>query len=280
MYNTIVGDLHLGRKHKVTYGDSAIWSDRSLQILSSIDTHTLVLAGDVFDTSKPSSLDYALFIAAIAKFKEVYIIAGNHDISNVKEDIAFNKLAVLPQVTLVPYGQFLAVGMYVLVAWQPTNDAFNTLMNELLQAIPDKVFVVHASRISFGNEMDNVITDEHITLAKKNNSIIISGHQHSSDIGETFSHIGSVVPHSISEVGDRYIWVDEVFEKLPPLEDIILTREEPLVIDPDKCYYVKTGKEVTVEDVRLEAKDLSIDIIDSFWEAAVAHGFDKGILND
>jgi len=275
----IVGDLHLGKKHNVTYGDAKIWDDRSLlilkEIISNYDPTRLILAGDVFDTSKPSSLVYSEFLGIISSVPIVYIIAGNHDISKITEPIAFDNLEALSNVFLVKYQEHEIHEDFNFIGWQPTQEKYDEVMRLVIEeAKEDSVIITHCSRLDFGNKMDNICTDEHIKLAKAKKIEIISGHEHKSSIGNTFSHLGSVVQHTIAETGPRFIWVDGGFKELQHNDDIILTREEPLHIDPDKVYYIKTGKEVTVEDLKLESKDLNIDILEDFKVKAKEAGFD------
>ena len=276
----IVGDLHLGKKHNVTYGDGKIWDDRSLLILKNIirdyEPEQLILAGDVFDTSKPTSLVYSELIAVLVEVPAVIIIAGNHDISKVTEDISFNNLKALKNVYLVEYNTASNSpnDLWNYIGWQPTQMDYDRVLRSTIEAAAEGAYIItHCSRLDFGNLNDNICTDEHIALAIAKDIKIISGHEHTSSIGSNFAFLGSVVPHTIAEVGPRYIWVDGDFKELPRNEDIILTREEPIEIDPDKVYYVRTGKEVTPEDLKMESKDLSIDIVEDFKKKALEAGF-------
>jgi DNA repair exonuclease SbcCD nuclease subunit len=285
MTEIILGDLHHGRRHKVTYGDPAIWDYKSISILNRlINKHNpdrLVLAGDIFDTSKPTALAYSELAGVIARIPEVIIIAGNHDISRVNEDIAFNNLAAFDNVKLVGIGEYDKFDYNLIaVGWQQTQQFFKDVMTDILTENQNKVIVTHCSRLDFGNENDNILTDELIALAKDNGNVIVSGHEHKAALRGTFNHLGSVVPHSIAEVGTRYYWLNGKFLELPDDGDIILTREEPITINSEKCYYVKPGKEITTEDLLLEEKDLSIDIVSDFWEKAQEAGFKKELLND
>ena len=280
MKTLLIGDIHHGRKHNCTYGDCAIWDNKSLKILDQLlnkhEPDRLILAGDVFDSSKPSALAYAELCEVIFQCPNVWIIAGNHDISKVDEKIAFDLIPAF----VVAHDTTKIVDDIGMIGWHATQGLFNEAMNRMLRE-DINILVTHCSRVDFGsNEMDNICTDEHIKLAKENGIVIISGHEHKSSLGNNFVHLGSVVPHTIAELGPRYYWLDGEFLKIPVAEDIVLTREEPLNIDPDKCYYIKTGKEVTTEDLKLESKDLTVDIISDFWHEAYKAGFRKEIIND
>lgn len=281
----IIGDLHLGRKHNVTYGDASIWDNKSLSILNRlINMHNpeqLVLAGDVFDSSKPTALVYSELIGVIARVPIVWIIAGNHDISKITEDIAFDNLGALENIFLVKYGEIDNSDDLNFIGWHATQELYDEAMKLVLAgAKKDSIIVTHCSRLDFGNEMDNICTDEHIRLAKAKNMAIVSGHEHSSSLSPYFMHLGSVVPHTIAELGPRYYLFNRELLTIPDDKDIILTREEPLEIDPDKVYYVKTGKEITMEDLKLEAKDLTVDILEDFWKEATKAGFTRKLLDD
>lgn len=87
-------DLHLGAPFKGLRALSPVWSDALLRAIPEafqrvIDTAIeekvdfVVLAGDIFDNSRPSYADYALFIGGLQRLGEegipVYFITGNHD---------------------------------------------------------------------------------------------------------------------------------------------------------------------------------------------------------
>jgi hypothetical protein len=66
--------------------------------------------------------------------------------------------------------------------------------------------------------------------------------------------------------------------------DVLLLREEPVIIDESKAYYIKTAKEVSIDDIQMESKDLKIDILADFTKAAIEAGFSEqmleGFIND
>lgn len=287
MSSIILGDLHHGRKHNATYGDASIWDYKSLNLLKALlikhNPDQVILSGDVFDNSKPSSLAYSELVSVLVRIPSVWIIAGNHDISKVEESIAFDNIGALDNVNLVRHSSLnhSADHKFNFIGWQPTQSHYDKAMKFTIEeAMEGTTIVTHCSRVDFGNENDNICTDEHIKLAKAKDIKIISGHEHKSSIGSTFSHIGSVVPHTIAEVGVRYYWLDGKFIELEDDGQLVLTREEPINIDPTKVYYVKTNKEVTIDDLKLEEKDLSIDILEDFWKEATKAGFSKELLND
>lgn len=285
MKTLILGDLHHGRKHNCTYGDSKLWDYKSLTILKSLiekhEPEILILCGDIFDNSKPTALAYGELVTTLTNVRRVIIIAGNHDISKIQEPIAFNTLGNLPNISIVRYGSFARTNDFSFIGWQPTNTEYNRLLLETIDATRiGNTIITHASRLDFGNEMDNIVSDEAIALAKVKNIIIVSGHEHTASVSQNFIHLGSVVPHTISELGPRYYMINRDIFEIEDDGDIILTRTEPNYIDPDKVYYVKSGKEVTTEDLKLETKNFDIDIIDSFWKEANKLGFEKGLLDD
>lgn len=285
MKTLILGDLHHGRKHNCTYGDSKVWDYKSLNILKDLieqhEPERLILCGDIFDNSKPTALAFSELIVAIAYVRRVIIIAGNHDISKIQEPIAFNTLGDLPNISIVRYGSFAITDDYTFVGWQPTNTEYIRTLTEVInQTKKNSIIITHASRLDFGNEMDNIVTDDILALAAAKNILIVSGHEHLSSISKNFIHLGSVVPHAISEVGSRYYMLDKELFRIEDDNEIILTRTEPDYIDPNKVYYVKSGKEVTTEDLKLETKDFNIDIVDSFWKEANKLGFTEELLND
>lgn len=95
------GDIHLGAPFRGLRALSPAWADRlataipdayDCVIQACIDEQVdfLLLAGDVFDTDKPSYAHYRRFLAGMKRLEArgvpVYIIAGNHDpFSNWRE---------------------------------------------------------------------------------------------------------------------------------------------------------------------------------------------------
>jgi DNA repair exonuclease SbcCD nuclease subunit len=283
----VVGDLHIGKRHKATYGDATVWDERSLDILSDlIDKEKptrLILAGDVFDTSKPTSLDFAKLVAVLTKVLDVYIIAGNHDLSMIKEDTAFSKLSALSNITIVEPNDSSVMFVdkhgvsYLGVGWCSTQTIYEEVMHSTIDAAQvGDIIITHANRVSWQNDNDNSFTDELYERCKEIECLVLSGHEHKSSQTAHFIHLGSVVPHTIAEVGERYYWCDGL-HKIDIGDDIILSRDEPDVIDPDKVYYIRPKKEVTVEDLAMEQKDLTIDILEDFIGQAKEAGFEEEI---
>ncbi len=87
-------DLHLGAPFKGLRASSPLWADALLEAIPSayrriIDTalekHVdfVVIAGDIFDDSRPSYADFSLFVSGLKRLDEanipVYFVTGNHD---------------------------------------------------------------------------------------------------------------------------------------------------------------------------------------------------------
>jgi hypothetical protein len=125
-----------------------------------------------------------------------------------------------------------------------------------------------------------VVTDDLAKAAAAANITIISGHEHLGYVSDHHIILGSVVPHTVGELGNRYYMLNTDVLKLPEDSRIVITREEPIDIDPDKVYAVRPKKEITVEDLVMEEKDLTIDILEDFWKEAEKEGFNEELLND
>ena len=87
-------DLHLGAPFKGLRASSSLWADALLEAIPSayrriIDTALekrvdfVVIAGDIFDDSRPSYADFSLFVSGLKRLDEanipVYFVTGNHD---------------------------------------------------------------------------------------------------------------------------------------------------------------------------------------------------------
>lgn len=87
-------DLHLGAPFKGLRACSSSWADVLLNAIpeafrrivdAAIERHVdfVVIAGDIFDDSRPSYADFSLFITGLKRLEEanipVYFVTGNHD---------------------------------------------------------------------------------------------------------------------------------------------------------------------------------------------------------
>ena len=87
-------DLHLGAPFKGLRASSPLWADVLLSAIPDayrriVDTAVekrvdfVVIAGDIFDDSRPSYADFSLFVQGLRKLQEadipVYFVTGNHD---------------------------------------------------------------------------------------------------------------------------------------------------------------------------------------------------------
>lgn len=290
----ILGDLHLGKKHKVTYGDPLVWDMLALNVLAQTiqeqDPFTVVLAGDVFDSGKPTSLDFARFVSIIVNVPSVVVLTGNHDLSMVTEDIAFQHLSDLPNVTLVEANSFSWLGYTTWgIGWCDTQQLFEEKMKELLNTVPTGGNIIaHCNRKYWENDNDNSFTDELYDLAKAKNIIVYSGHEHTSSVSKHFIHLGSVVPQARNQTNESFAVVNGELTTLPNYATtdehdlsklLYFLEEDPIDPQEDRCYMVRSEKTVKPEDLRLEGKDLTIDIIDSFKEAAIKEGFSEELIN-
>ncbi len=87
-------DLHLGAPFKGLRTSSPLWADVLLKAIPDayrriVDTAIekqvdfVVVAGDIFDDSRPSYADFSLFVSGLERLNDagipVYFVTGNHD---------------------------------------------------------------------------------------------------------------------------------------------------------------------------------------------------------
>ena len=292
-----LGDLHIGRKHKVTYGDPLIWDLLSLNVLGEMiakyHPKTLILTGDVFDSSRPTALDFARLVSVIVSIPRVIILTGNHDLSMVTEEIAFQHLGSLENVELVQANTYSNLGWNTYgVGWCDTQELFEkTMAMAIEEASEYGTIFAHCNRKYWENDNDNSFTDALYDLASEKHVMIVSGHEHQSSQSKSFVHLGSLVPQASNQLNTKLAMVTDdtgwKFENVPnyattyEADDALLyfLKEEPLAARENCCIMVKPEKEVKPEDLKLEGKDLTIDIIDSFRSAAVTEGFSKELID-
>lgn len=297
MSNIFVADLHSEKKRKVTYGDANLWSTKPLKLLNEIlnteqPTH-LTLLGDIFDTANPDSLSYGLFIASIANIPNVFILEGNHDRPKVEKEYAFEKLSALPNVSIIVKNSFEKLYSTDLcsvygIGWCDTQELFEATLDKALEVVKaGDILCLHCNWADWGNEMDNTLPKKYYDKFVAADTLILAGHEHTFHSEPNFIHLGAIMPMSIGELGEKFYYklgagLVEINHNVgdKPFNEVQLLRDEPDHIEDGKCYYVKSGKEVTLEDLKMESKDLKIDILADFVVEAEKAGFSKELLEE
>ena len=287
MNTVIIPDLHLDRNFNVTFGDPKIWETKALQlvkhIISESNPDKLLFLGDVFNTSHPSFHSIFEFLEVVKDY-DVTVISGNHDIPKTQKKSVMDYLS--KYVNIISKNEVTEVwdDNYA-IGWCDTQTMFSAKINATLDHMKGKYLFLHAAYNNWDNEMDNVITNDMIKLAKKKGIIMISGHEHISNIRDNMYHLGSIMPMNIGELGVKYYF--STIDGLVTIDhkvgseldnDVILVREP---IDPqgDKPIVIKKGK-IKQSDIIMEEKQLTIDIIDDFVKEAVEAGFDENFVKE
>ena len=245
-----LSDLHLGKK----LNDFSLYDDQEYilrKILSVIDDESpdgIIIAGDIYDKSVPSSEAVKLcdwFICSLAERKlPVFIISGNHDSA---ERIAFaSKILDTSGIHISPvysgtvspiqlYDEYGAVNFYMLPFIRPVS-AKNIFPDVEITSYTDAVnAAVNAMKIDF-NERNIIITHQFVTGASSCDSeehlvggienvdssafdgfdYVALGHIHNpQNIGsERIRYCGTPLKYSISEANhEKSVTVAELKEK-------------------------------------------------------------------
>ena len=284
-----IPDLHIGKTFNVTYGDPAIWEARSLKLVKNIlkreQPDKVVFLGDIFNTSSPSFHHIFKFMFEVKDY-DVSVISGNHDIPKTKKKSVMDYLSKYVHVIFNNDIDQVYPDSYA-IAWCDTQSRFEAKLKATLKHTKGNVIFLHAAYNNWDNEMDNVVTDELINLAKEKDIKLISGHEHIHNIQkDTLYHLGSISPMNIGELGPKYYWssVDGLVKINHKVgkglsNDIILTDEDP---GPQgkKPVYVKAGVNSVNTDLVMEERELTIDVLADFTTKAIAEGFDKDFIKD
>ena len=285
-----IPDLHLDKNFNVTYGDSKIWARKPLELIKSIldkeNPDKVIFLGDIFNTCQPSYHSVFKFLQAIDGYEDCSVLAGNHDIPKTKVSSVMDYIS--DYMTVVQPNQVLELHpTYYGIGWCDTQDLFEEKLSNIIIQDTCSIVFVHGAYNNWENEMDNVVTDQLIKLAKANNVKIISGHEHISKFRkDTLYHLGSIMPMNIGELGKKYYWSSvngfvEINHKVGSTldNDVVLIRKE---VDPqgDKPVYIKKNKEVSADDIKMEAKELDVDILEDFKKEAESAGFDNDFIKE
>ena len=291
-----IPDLHLDKKFNVTYGDPQIWASKPLTLIKSIvrkeRPDKILFLGDIFHTSHPSFHSIFNFLQTIKNY-DVSVISGNHDIPKTLYKYTTNsdKKSVMDYLSkyvhVIPHNNIDEIhdDMYG-IGWCDTQREFEAKLKSVIKYTKGNIIFLHAGYNNWDNEMDNVVTDEIIDLAKEKDIKLISGHEHiHNTIKDTLFHTGSIMPMNIGELGEKFYWtstkglksIDHKVGTSLENDDVILSREDLSNIKnyPQKCIQIKSSKSIGLEDLKLVKKELTIDILEDFTEQAVKNGFDK-----
>lgn len=171
------------------------------------------------------------------------------------------------------------------IGWCDTQTLFEAKITSTLEHMKGKYLFLHAAYNNWDNEMDNVITNDMIKLAKEKDIIMISGHEHVANIRDNMYHLGSIMPLNIGELGVKYYFsTTDGLVDIPHRvgsnlnDDVILTRKE---IEPqgDKPIVIRRGK-IKKDDIVMEEKQLTIDIVEDFVKEAVDAGFEEDFVKE
>ena len=206
MNRIVIPDIHLDRKFNVTFGDPKIWERKSLELIKHIidesQPDSILFLGDVFNTSHPSFHSIFEFLQVV-KGHDVTVISGNHDIPKTQKKSVMDYLS--HYVNVISRNEVTEVWKdNYAIGWCDTQNIFEAKITATLEHMKGKYLFLHAAYNNWDNEMDNVITNDMIKLAKKKDITMISGHEHVANIRDNMYHLGSIMPLNIGELGVKY----------------------------------------------------------------------------
>jgi len=219
----IIGDLHL----KSGLGYSQYISDSRLSEKGEIfnfivktlsDCNQIILLGDCFNQRNPLSETIKEFTEFLERFKnkEIYIIAGNHEIkpngetaidylktiTNKNWIIITDKIEKIGNMTFVPYFNKSELGV------KTDLEATKKIMEQLEPN--DILFIHHAISDTFVNSgVETSIFNEPIIPKKELEKIfklIIAGHIHTPQADGKTIIAGSIFNQESGEQSGKYIW--------------------------------------------------------------------------
>ncbi|MBC8305024.1 MAG: metallophosphoesterase [Pelagibacterales bacterium] len=287
-----IPDLHLGKSWKVTYGEPSVLEELPLSLVQSIisaeedknEPFILLFLGDVFDTSRPPYPCIFKFLSTI-KENNTIVISGNHDIPKVTKTSVMDYVSDFADVISQNTAIEIHENMYAL-GWCDTQNLFENKVKAIIEQPNVTHLFLHGAYNNWDNEMDNVITDDLIKLAKAKGIKLISGHEHVFNAKkDTLFHLGSIMPMNIGELGPKYYWTStEHLIEIPhgignkETDNIIFTRKE-IKAQGNKPIVIR-AKKTSSETLSMEKRDLSIDIIADFKEKALSEGFNETFLKE
>lgn len=247
----VVGDIHVSDKPPINCTES--YTDDIIEILHYVaglekryGVDAVVWAGDVFDHKAPSKNSHALvlkMIAVVRAYRSLWIVPGNHDISNDRLDSIHEKQ---------PLGVLYAAGANELSGWHPELPLYGAPWQQDWEANLENAFIPwlmdpwrfepDLDDINKMRPRDNCLAVTHATIfppsmaegvpyanlpaadvakAMGNSGSLYYGHIHDyhgvfEEGGVTFANVGAVSRGSLTESHTTrevkvVLWTDEGF---------------------------------------------------------------------
>lgn len=214
--------------------------EHTVQLERDLGADAVVWAGDVFHHKLPSRTSHALvlrMIEVVKKYQNLWIVTGNHDISNdVVESVREKQ----------PLGVLLQAGAHELTGWHPTLPLFGVPWQQrwhsdgvVAEAFEDwrgenhtegtkpRLAVTHAPIIppAENKELYETLSVDDIADAMDHTGYLYYGHIHEDHGiwehgGVTFANMGAISRGSLTEYNlNRDIkvalWTEEGFTEIP-----------------------------------------------------------------
>jgi len=282
----IIGDLHLDKIRKVTYGEASLWNERPFKLLETIikkeSPKNIIFLGDIFDKHKPDSLSVVKFLALL-KGINIFIVEGNHDRPKMEQDYCFQELDKLGSINIISRNEISCfMPNFYGLGWCDTQEMFLSKLELVVDEIAeDSILCLHCNHSDWRNEMDNYIPNSIIEKLDDKGVTIFAGHDHSHFVAKNFISLGSIMPNNIGELGEKKYWTIKdglinIDHRVGTHKEdlVLLLREEPVGIIETKAYYIKSSGTIDTEDLKLQAKDLHVDILADFNREAQKAGYD------
>ena len=207
----VISDLHLSDARPWSYSVSKEIVKTIIDSEYNTKGNTLVLLGDLTETAFPSGYIYDLLLSLFhgLKYKQVYILVGNHDKKPNKQGKLVLSYRFLQSENLDKlFPNIAVIDEAILLNIENKSCLFLPyLFSDSKMKWEDYEKMDIKCDIVFGHFTDNSIMNIHdrtVDISKIKSEFVCLGHQHN----PASNYVGSVVPNSISEAGKkRAFWV-------------------------------------------------------------------------
>jgi DNA repair exonuclease SbcCD nuclease subunit len=273
----VIGDLHLGKMGYSDYIEDGRNKEKN-DVFDFIvkkallpEIFNIVFVGDQFNTKNPLSetvSELTRLLERIPKEKEVFIIAGNHEIKAGGETAIDYLKEITGKNWHVITDKPQKIGDMVFLPYQSKNflnaEDNASAAKMIIESLPDGEVLFHHHAVKGSQVHGGMLVDLFpepvldLKALNKKYKLIVGGHIHSPRQKENVVVTGSVFNNEVGEDG-KYIWtIDETLavEKHPLPGRSVIKIENPTIEELGKLKKDTIIKAIISKKIEKEEKDL------------------------
>jgi DNA repair exonuclease SbcCD nuclease subunit len=250
----VIGDPHLMNKNTLL---NEAYVSEVIKIASTSKPTFIVILGDILDTHEtikvaPCKVATEELISGLAKISPVFLIIGNHDLSDPNQFLTdnhiFNPLKRWRNVTVIDYPRYVNIGHkeFVMCPYVPPGRFMDALDRVTEDGYAwDLADCIFAHQEFYGAKYGGLGPSVKGDKWNEDYPPVISGHIHDEQlVGENVYYPGASIQHSFGENHKKYVWLvdftTETDESHPHFHhtkiSLGINRQRMMVVDVSDVY--------------------------------------------